>query len=67
MANQDFGLGDKMTDKALDRLRKGLVRTVDPETGEVWWVKPRKLSRHEQLQALADSGVDTWEDYRGEK
>lgn len=56
-----------MTDKALDRLRKGLVRTVDPETGEVWWVKPRKLSRHEQLQALADSGVDTWEDYRGEK
>lgn len=27
----------------------------------------RKLTRHEQLQGLADRGIDTWEDYRGEK
>lgn len=25
------------------------------------------LTRQEALQGLADSGVDTWEDYRGEK
>jgi hypothetical protein len=25
------------------------------------------LTRHERLQAAADAGVDTWEDYRGEK
>jgi hypothetical protein len=30
--------------------------------------KPRrKLTREERLQRLADSGVDTWEEYRGEK
>jgi hypothetical protein len=28
---------------------------------------PRKLTREERLQRLADSGVDTWEEYRGEK
>jgi hypothetical protein len=27
----------------------------------------RRLTRHEQLEGLADRGVDTWEDYRGEK
>ena len=27
----------------------------------------RKLTRQEQLEGLADSGVDTWEDYRGER
>jgi hypothetical protein len=31
---------------------------VDPKT---------KLSRNERLQAAADAGYDTWEDYRGEK
>lgn len=27
----------------------------------------RKPTRQERLQELADSGVDTWEEYRGEK
>lgn len=27
----------------------------------------RRLTRHEQLQALADSGCDTWEEARGER
>ena len=27
---------------------------------------PRRLTRHEQLQHMADAGCDTWEDYRGE-
>lgn len=27
----------------------------------------RKMTRTERLQAAADAGVDTWEDYRGEK
>lgn len=26
-----------------------------------------RLTRHEQLEGLADRGIDTWEDYRGEK
>lgn len=30
--------------------------------------KPRRyLSRQEQLEGLADRGIDTWEEYRGEK
>lgn len=28
---------------------------------------PRRLTRQEHLQGLADRGCDTWEDYRGEK
>lgn len=27
----------------------------------------RKLTRAERLQGLADRGIDTWEDYRGER
>ena len=27
----------------------------------------KKLTRYERHQALADRGIDTWEDYRGEK
>lgn len=27
----------------------------------------RRLTRQEQLEALADRGVDTWEEYRGER
>lgn len=27
----------------------------------------RRLTRHEQLQALADSGCDTWAEARGER
>ena len=27
----------------------------------------KKLTRQERLQGLADRGIDTWEDYRGEK
>lgn len=26
-----------------------------------------RLTRYERLQAAADAGVDTWEDYRGER
>ncbi len=29
--------------------------------------RPRKLTRQEQLEALADSGCDTWSEYRGER
>ncbi len=28
---------------------------------------PRKLTRQERLEAMADSGCDTWEEYRGER
>lgn len=27
----------------------------------------QRLPRHERLQAAADAGVDTWEEYRGER
>lgn len=27
----------------------------------------RRLSRQERLEGLADSGIDTWEEYRGER
>ena len=27
----------------------------------------RKMTRQERLEGLADRGVDTWEDYRGER
>lgn len=30
-------------------------------------IEPRPLTRNEQLEALADAGIDTWEDYRCEK
>ena len=30
-------------------------------------VPERRLTRQERLQALADSGVDTWEEKRGER
>jgi hypothetical protein len=30
-------------------------------------VSPHRLTRHERLQGLADSGCDTWEEFRGEK
>lgn len=29
--------------------------------------KPHKLTASERRERLADSGVDTWEDYRGER
>lgn len=29
--------------------------------------EPRRLSRYERHQLAADNGVDTWEDYRGER
>ena len=29
--------------------------------------RPRSLTRAEQLEALADNGCDTWEEYRGER
>ena len=27
----------------------------------------RRLTRQERLQGLADRGIDTWDDYRGER
>ncbi len=30
-------------------------------------IKSRKLTRMERLQAAADAGFDTWEDYRGKR
>ena len=39
---------------------------LDLETGET--DDPiRKLTRHEQLEALADAGCDTWEEFRCER
>lgn len=29
--------------------------------------RPRRLCRYEQLERLADSGRDTWAEYRGER
>jgi hypothetical protein len=37
----------------LDRLRQSFVN--------------RRLTRQERLEALADRGIDTWADYRGER
>jgi|HubBroStandDraft_6_1064221.scaffolds.fasta_scaffold816507_3 hypothetical protein len=34
---------------------------------ERWPEESRKPTRHERLQGLADRGVDTWEEYRGER
>lgn len=28
---------------------------------------PRRLSRYERLERMADDGCDTWEEYRGER
>jgi uncharacterized Zn finger protein (UPF0148 family) len=28
---------------------------------------PRRMTRQERLQAAADAGIDTWEEYRGER
>lgn len=38
----------------------GLAEEEEPK-------KSRKLTRMEKLQAAADAGVDTWEEYRGER
>jgi hypothetical protein len=40
---------------------------VDEEPDEEDPAFPRKLTRQERLQGMADRGVDTWEDYRGER
>lgn len=39
------------------------------EGGYEDWEPPvrRKLTRQEQLEGLADRGIDTWEEYRGER
>jgi hypothetical protein len=29
--------------------------------------RPKRLTRQERLQAAADAGYDTWEEYRGER
>lgn len=39
------------------------VGTLDEEDDE----PKRKLTQQERLEGLADSGCDTWEDYRGER
>lgn len=41
------------------------LNDADPEEDEPRTA--RKLTRQEQLEALADLGIDTWEDYRGER
>ena len=39
-----------------------------PECGaDTETIRTRKATRQEQLEALADRGIDTWEEYRGER
>ena len=40
---------------------------VEPMDDEDDATPRRKLTRQERLQGLADSGCDTWADYRGER
>lgn len=43
-------------------------KPTEQEQGEREEHEPvRRMTRAERQQALADSGVDTWEDYRGER
>jgi hypothetical protein len=37
------------------------------ELGESVPLSSRRMSRQEQLEGLADQGIDTWEDYNQEK
>lgn len=37
------------------------------ENGESIVGVSRRLTRQDQLEAMADMGIDTWEDYRMEK
>jgi len=49
-------------------LRAPVERVFQPEADERDDDEPRrKLTRNEQLQAAADAGYDTWEEYRGER
>jgi len=52
------------------RIAKALRATVEatfPPEPEEDDEPRRKLTRTERLQGLADSGTDTWEEYRGER
>lgn len=58
---------------ALDHAKKAEIVHIDSEVIET---EPdetdedeprRKLTRQEQLEALADRGCDTWAEYRGER
>lgn len=52
---------DPPADPPLHCARCGVVYPADQEH------TCRRLTRTERLQAAADAGFDTWEDYRGEK
>jgi len=47
-------------------LRADVADVFQPDADEPDEPK-RKLTRNERLQALADSGCDTWEEFRGER
>jgi hypothetical protein len=53
-----------------EQFREAVEDLLSEEADFIAEVEPepkRKLTRQERLEGLADSGVDTWEDYRGEK
>lgn len=56
---------------ALDNARKAEIVEISSEIIEERSDEdaesPKKLTRQEQLEALADRGTDTWEEYRGER
>ncbi len=53
-----------------DHWRKGERRPVSPcrlDDCDCGHFRPRRLTRQERLQGLADRGCDSWEEYRGER
>ena len=73
---RDAGYDDAVKDmEANDRIPKRM--TGDSEYAKGWNAlveeveeeiqDKRPLTRNEKLQRMADAGMDTWEDYRGEK
>ncbi len=49
------------------RIAKALRSTVEAAFPTEPEEPRRKLTRQERLQGMADRGVDTWEEYRGER
>ena len=45
----------------------GVVKCTHKNCGCEWRPTTRRLTRQERLQELTDQGVDTWEEYRGER
>jgi hypothetical protein len=46
--------------------QKSLEKLTNPDNWDVGLPR-RRLTRNERLQAMADHGIDTWADAKGEK